>query len=130
MAAIMAAVEEFEHLRGFPKTDAGLRGYCKGVYNIVQDQPHIFDKDHPDGWTAQQTLEWLIDECSLHFKFFPSVAEMDEVYVGTYLFRARWKGPTPPECVAEARWYYEHPKAVEGDYQRAMENVRAESRTN
>lgn len=98
-----------EFMRRYPRTPEGLIGWCKGLSMVIQDQPHVFDAEHPDGWTAEQTLDWLIDRALVEFMEFPSVAELYEIYCERGFLAADKAPPPGPEVIAREKWLFLNP---------------------
>lgn len=105
MLKITKMVKEMEHMKGFPRTPEGLRGYAKGICRIVQDQPHMgVTKDNPDGKKALETAQELIDMAMEEWSELPAVVELYERYKGRGLgYRPADEGPCPADFVREVR---------------------------
>lgn len=103
--AIMAMVSEMEHMKGFPRTEQGLKGYAKGICRIIQDQPHMgITIEKPGGKTALETAQELIDFAMEEYSDLPPIVELYDRYKGKGLgYRPADQGPCPASFVRECR---------------------------
>jgi hypothetical protein len=123
MAEVYKRVQKFAYMATYPKwSQVGLESWCERICFMMQDQPHLFDKQHPNGWSALETLDVVIDEALNTCETFPSVAEIREIYKA-HKFTSNPE-PIPQDLIDEARWLFEHPGKDLYDYCRYKETLR------
>lgn len=93
IAAILEMIEELEAFKaGYPPTPRSLLAYCRGVCEIIQDQPQLKT-------SALESCRWLVDRATRDFYEMPTVIDLYDKYATK--FRPADQGPVD---MAEVAW--------------------------